>query len=216
MERLSPDVAFSIYCLQIWRQPLLDAMPYSVNYHNGLLPHYAGLGATSFSLYHGEPESGFTFHLMTAGVDAGPILVQGSVPVRPKEGLATVAVRKQQASMAAVPQLIDHVEARDPGRPQQGSGSYFSDGDWRALVEVEDPAAELTVDELKRRLRAFAQVRVPLWGELAPVTAISKRRRPLRPVLELRDGRRYVERIDRSSAPRYLMRRRLVRVRRSR
>ena len=80
---LCPDAALSVFCMTIFRRPLLDRFDQAVNFHNGLLPEYKGLGATSFSMYAGEPETGFTFHRMTEDVDAGPILVQDAIAIEP-------------------------------------------------------------------------------------------------------------------------------------
>jgi len=60
-EQTRAEVALSYYCGTIWRTDLLRAFNQAVNYHDGYLPWYRGVGATSFSIYNGEQESGFTF-----------------------------------------------------------------------------------------------------------------------------------------------------------
>ena len=54
-----------------------------LNIHPSLLPAYPGLDTHGRALGAGEVEAGCTVHLVTAGVDEGPILGQARVPVLP-------------------------------------------------------------------------------------------------------------------------------------
>ena len=78
---LRADFALSLICLQIFRAPLLAAFQRAINYHPGALPAYRGLNPTAWSLYRGEALTGFSYHLMTEGIDQGPVVVSGAVPV---------------------------------------------------------------------------------------------------------------------------------------
>lgn len=170
-EELRPDAALSYYCQQILRRPLLDACGQVVNYHDGRLPAYRGLNATSFSLYAGDAETGFTFHRMDEGVDTGYVLVEGSVPVDPRAGLWQVVRAKATAAAAALPEVLGALARADPGRPQEGAARYFSRGDAEALRAVDDPS-QLTAEELFRRVRAFGTVDVAIDGAMLPVTRL--------------------------------------------
>ena len=151
---LAPDVILSYYCLQIMKAPLLDSFEQAVNYHDGLLPHYGGLAATAHSIYRGEDRSGFTFHRMTTGIDAGPILYQGSVPVGEDDNRRSVGRAKAMAAVAALPTVLDMIEARDPGVEQTGEGSYFNREDYQRM-RIVDRTADLPSEEFQRRLRAL-------------------------------------------------------------
>lgn len=177
---LRPDAALSFYCLQIVRRPLLDACGRLVNYHDGRLPAYRGLHATSFSLYAGDPESGFTFHHMDEGVDTGDVLVEGAVPNDPKAGLWEIAGAKAAAAAAALPEVIDAIGRGDPGRPQEGEPGYHSRQDGEAMRDIPDPGA-LTADELMRRVRAFGWLDVVIDGRVRHMTRL-RRADPGRPL----------------------------------
>jgi len=170
VDTAAPDLGFSCYCMRIWKAPLLDALPRSVNYHDGALPRYRGVAATSFSVYHDEPTSGFTYHRMSAGIDEGPILVQGAVPIGDRT-FGTVDRAKAEAAVAALPEVLDRIVADDPGRAQAGDSSYFSGRDLFALAIIPDPAA-VTADELQHRIRAFGTVQMTIDGDRWPVTRI--------------------------------------------
>jgi phosphoribosylglycinamide formyltransferase-1/phosphoribosylamine--glycine ligase/phosphoribosylglycinamide formyltransferase/phosphoribosylformylglycinamidine cyclo-ligase len=54
-----------------------------LNIHPSLLPRYPGLDTHGRALRAGEVEAGCTVHLVTAGVDEGPVLGQARVPILP-------------------------------------------------------------------------------------------------------------------------------------
>jgi len=64
-----------------------------LNIHPSLLPAYPGLDTHARALTDGVLEHGCTVHLVTAGVDEGPVLCQARVPVLPGDDEATLAAR---------------------------------------------------------------------------------------------------------------------------
>ncbi|MDI1363742.1 MAG: phosphoribosylglycinamide formyltransferase [bacterium] len=64
-----------------------------LNIHPSLLPHYPGLDTHARALAAGDQEAGCTVHLVTAGVDEGPILGQARVPILPGDDEPAVALR---------------------------------------------------------------------------------------------------------------------------
>jgi methionyl-tRNA formyltransferase len=167
---LRPEVALSYDCLSVFQRPLLEAFEQAVNYHGGLLPHYRGVMATSFSILAGEAESGFTFHRMTEQVDAGPILEQGSVPVAGASS-EDVSRRKLALAIATLPRVLDKVMARDPGSRPAGEGKRFHTRDWLALIRLEHPEY-VTAAQIRQRLRAFGIVHLRIDGVEYPVTRV--------------------------------------------
>jgi len=67
---------------QILSQEILD-MPRlgCINGHGSLLPEYRGAAPIQWSLVHGKTETGITTMLMDAGMDTGPMLLKGQVPI---------------------------------------------------------------------------------------------------------------------------------------
>jgi phosphoribosylglycinamide formyltransferase-1 len=64
-----------------------------VNIHPSLLPAFPGLDTHERALSAGVRLHGCTVHLVSAGVDEGPILAQAAVPVRADDTPATLAAR---------------------------------------------------------------------------------------------------------------------------
>lgn len=64
-----------------------------VNIHPSLLPAFPGLHTHQRALEAGHGEHGCTVHLVTAGVDEGPIVGQAIVPVLPGDTEQTLAAR---------------------------------------------------------------------------------------------------------------------------
>ncbi|QDH13941.1 phosphoribosylglycinamide formyltransferase [Formicincola oecophyllae] len=64
-----------------------------LNIHPALLPKFPGLHTHERALEAGEGQHGCTVHLVTAGVDEGPILGQASVPVLAGDTPATLGAR---------------------------------------------------------------------------------------------------------------------------
>jgi phosphoribosylglycinamide formyltransferase-1 len=64
-----------------------------VNIHPSLLPAFPGLDTHARALAAGVKLHGCTVHLVSAGVDEGPILAQAAVPVLPGDDAARLAAR---------------------------------------------------------------------------------------------------------------------------
>jgi len=85
--------------VQAWSGRLL-------NIHPSLLPLYPGLHTHARAIAAGDAEAGCTVHLVTADLDAGPILGQAHVPVLPGDDEQTLAVRVLAAEHRLYPQCL--------------------------------------------------------------------------------------------------------------
>lgn len=64
-----------------------------VNIHPALLPAFTGLDTHARALARGCRIHGCTVHLVTEGMDEGPIIAQAAVPVMPDDDADTLAAR---------------------------------------------------------------------------------------------------------------------------
>jgi phosphoribosylglycinamide formyltransferase-1 len=77
-----------------------------LNIHPSLLPKYPGLDTHARALAAGDVEAGCTVHLVTEGVDEGPVLAQARVPVRDGDTPASLAARVLEAEHALYPRAL--------------------------------------------------------------------------------------------------------------
>lgn len=78
-----------------------------LNIHPSLLPLYPGLDTHARALAAGDVEAGCTVHLVTEGVDEGPILGQARVPILPGDDAATLADRVLVSEHSLYPRILD-------------------------------------------------------------------------------------------------------------
>ena len=77
-----------------------------LNIHPSLLPLYPGLHTHARALAAGDAEAGCTVHLVTHGVDEGPILGQARVPILPGDTEDTLAARVLAAEHLLYPAAL--------------------------------------------------------------------------------------------------------------
>lgn len=77
-----------------------------LNIHPSLLPLYPGLDTHARALAAGDTEAGCTVHLVTEGVDEGPILAQARVPVTPGDTPQSLADRVLDAEHRLYPEAL--------------------------------------------------------------------------------------------------------------
>ena len=180
---LRADFALSLICLQVFRAPLLAAFQRAINYHPGVLPAYRGLNPTAWSLYRGEPLTGFSYHLMTERIDQGPVVVSGAVPVAPGARVAELEWAKTRLAAASADRVLDALLRDERGVPQSGPVAYHGRAELRAVTTVGDPST-LSWNELLLRIRAFGRIRLRIAGASVDVTRLRRQgARALRPGL---------------------------------
>ena len=85
-----------------WRDRLL-------NIHPSLLPAFRGLDTHRRALEAGVRFHGCTVHFVRAEVDAGPIIVQGALPVRQDDTSDNLAARVLALEHRCYPQALELV-----------------------------------------------------------------------------------------------------------
>jgi formyltetrahydrofolate-dependent phosphoribosylglycinamide formyltransferase len=77
-----------------------------LNIHPSLLPRYPGLDTHRRALDAGDAEAGCTVHLVSEGVDEGPILDQARVPVMADDTPESLSARVLEAEHRLYPQAL--------------------------------------------------------------------------------------------------------------
>ena len=122
------DYLFSIVNNSVLPKEILELpRQLAINYHDALLPRYAGVNATSWALMHGEKTHGVTWHVMTAMVDAGNILKQISVEINSDETAFTLNGKCYEAAICSFAELIDELSSGQAkvSKPNLDERTYF-------------------------------------------------------------------------------------------
>jgi len=92
-----------------------------INVPPSLLPEFGGgLDAVERALESGAKVTGATVHIVTASLDAGPILVQEAVMILEGDTVETLRQRVHEAEHRILPQAIWLMEARLAKSPSVG------------------------------------------------------------------------------------------------
>lgn len=106
----------------------LDAFPQRVlNIHPSLLPAFPGLGAQAQALAAGVRVAGATVHRVTPGMDDGPIIAQGAVPVLRGDTEQSLSARILAVEHKLYPAAIA-AAVRAGDAPIEGEGLCLLDG----------------------------------------------------------------------------------------
>lgn len=92
VESYAPDFVVLAGYMKILAPRVVERFP-TLNTHPALLPAFPGAHGVRDALAHGVKVTGATVHLVEAEVDAGPIVAQEAVPVRPDDDEATLHER---------------------------------------------------------------------------------------------------------------------------
>jgi phosphoribosylglycinamide formyltransferase-1 len=110
--------------MELLGEPFLASFPGAViNVHPSLLPAFPGLGAIEQALAYGVKVFGVTVHFVDAGVDSGPVILQGAVELpdarEPQEVLAALRPLEHALLPQAVRLLADGAVRTDPHNPRR-------------------------------------------------------------------------------------------------
>jgi methionyl-tRNA formyltransferase len=98
-----------------------------INVHGSLLPELRGAAPIQWAIARGKTETGVTTMLMDQGMDTGPILLQRSIPIGPRE---TAPELSERMARLGAELLIQTVELWEAGRlrptPQPSAGVTYA------------------------------------------------------------------------------------------
>ncbi|MDP4177197.1 MAG: formyltransferase family protein [Bacillota bacterium] len=122
------DYLFSInYLFLIPKEVLELPQKMAINFHDSILPSYAGIHATSWAIINNEKQHGITWHIMTDKVDEGEILKQKIVNISETETAFTLNIKCFKACVTAFEELLDELILGTYTKTQQNliNRSYY-------------------------------------------------------------------------------------------
>lgn len=120
------EIAPDLICLAGYMRLLSGRFiaPYEgriLNIHPSLLPLFPGLNTHQRALDAGMKLAGCTVHLVTEGMDEGPILAQAAVPVLDGDTASTLAARVLTAEHRLYPAALQKIAEASPYATPQGA-----------------------------------------------------------------------------------------------
>ena len=124
-----------------------------INTHPSLLPKYRGPNPYLQTILHCEKQSGITFHLMNEKFDAGPILLQKTIEIKPNDTGKELKERTVLMARSAVTELLNML-ADDfiiPVDQSEERATYFSQ------IKQDDVMLDFnkSAEEISAHIRAF-------------------------------------------------------------
>lgn len=114
IEAARPDILCLAGFMRILTPDFVDRFAgRMLNIHPSLLPKYPGLNTHARALAAGDAEAGCTVHEVTPALDAGPILGQARVAIRPGDTEATLAARVLAEEHRLYPAVLRRFAAGD-------------------------------------------------------------------------------------------------------
>lgn len=101
-----------------------------INYHDSLLPDYAGLNATTWAIINNESEHGVTWHFVNDHIDEGDILCQQRFAISDNETSLSLNNRCYEAAISSFQTLLDRIghNALEPVKQNLHQKRYFGAG----------------------------------------------------------------------------------------
>lgn len=129
MRELAPDLIISYSAPQIIKEELLSIPRHGIiNVHGSLLPDYRGCLPSFWYLYNEEKVGGATVHFMSAKIDDGDILRQGTVDISDcKSMFSLISKTKKLGGELMAAAIVDIAEGKAERRPNKtDEGRYFT------------------------------------------------------------------------------------------
>jgi len=94
-----------------------------LNIHASLLPRWRGAAPIQAAILAGDAETGITIMRMDAGLDTGPMLLAGSVPIGPR---STAAMLHDALAALGARLVLRALDEDPPARPQPEEGATYA------------------------------------------------------------------------------------------
>lgn len=111
-----------------------------INIHPSLLPRYPGLHTHARALEAGDAEHGSSVHIVTADLDAGPLLAQVRIDVRPDDTSDSLAGRVLAQEHRLLPACVKAIAGK---RLTLGYPPCFDAMPLRAPLQLRETTGEL-------------------------------------------------------------------------
>lgn len=138
IRQLQPDLIVSFSAPQIIREPLLSIPRHGIiNVHGSLLPDYRGCLPSFWYIFNEEKIGGATVHYMSAAIDDGAILNQGTVDISDCKSMFQLMEKTKTLGGNLIVKTISEIQnGEQQSRPNNTSeGRYFT---WPTVEQAKE------------------------------------------------------------------------------
>jgi methionyl-tRNA formyltransferase len=112
LKALEPDLLVVAAYGQILSKDVLSVPAHGgINVHASLLPKYRGAAPIAWAIYHGETRTGVTIIRMSPFLDAGEMLAQEGLDIRPEETAGELETRLARLGATMALRVIEQIAA---------------------------------------------------------------------------------------------------------
>ena len=157
IDEIAPSVIISVNNVNIIPPWLLARVCFSINFHAGPLPSYAGMNAWNWAILNGEKDYGVAWHFINEVVDGGDIVSKRDFSITSEIKVRDLLLLCQYKGIESFQDLVRPLlNGELAGRPQEMKNrSYFS----RKTIPFDGwfpfAATAETLDRLERSLSYF-------------------------------------------------------------
>ena len=122
------DYLFSVVNLSMLPIEVLEApRKLAINFHDSLLPKYAGINATSWAILNREKKHGVTWHVMELEADTGDILKNREVTIEDEETSYSLNLKCYEAGLDSFAEMLHELSLGQERRSKQNLAdrTYF-------------------------------------------------------------------------------------------
>ena len=141
---LNADAAVVVAYGLLLPQAILDAPRFGCfNVHASLLPRWRGAAPIQRAIMAGDGQSGVTIMRMELGLDTGPMMKSGRVPISPETTASSLHAELAVLGAKLMVEVLQHPE--NPGTPQPAEGVIYAKKIDKAETKIDftKPAVEV-------------------------------------------------------------------------
>ena len=162
---LQADVCVVVAYGLILPQAILDAPKHGcLNIHASLLPRWRGAAPIHRAIMAGDAETGVGIMAMEAGLDTGPVLLEGRTPIGEAETTGDLHDRLSEMGAGLIVEALEQIETLQ-ATPQPQDGVTYAHKIDKAEARVDWTRPATDVDRLIRGLSPFPGAWANVAGE---------------------------------------------------
>ncbi len=155
LKNVNPDLFFVVDFGKIIPQDILDIPKRgTINFHPSLLPKYRGPSPIVTPILNGDSETGFSYMLLDAEMDHGPIFYQETVPIDPDDTAGTLEKKLFDRGIEKIEYVISEYLSGKLKPIEQNHSQATS----TKLIRKEDALIDFSkesADAIERKVRAY-------------------------------------------------------------